>query len=71
MRAQLRLRPHNFSAGDMIIEVWHNGVFLATITGTDGPGVRVISKYIRNTSDAITIEVVEPTTINISLDPKQ
>jgi len=28
-----------------VVEVWHDGQFLATITGAEGPGVRVISKH--------------------------
>jgi hypothetical protein len=29
----------------LALEVWHDGQFIATVTGADGPGVRVISKH--------------------------
>jgi hypothetical protein len=27
-----------------VVEVWHDGKFLATITGTEGPGVKIVTK---------------------------
>lgn len=45
MKAELRVKPHSVLPGVQIIEVWHDGRFVATVTGADGPGVRVISKH--------------------------
>jgi hypothetical protein len=28
-----------------VIELWHDGLFIGQVTGADGPGVRIISKY--------------------------
>ncbi len=53
MRTELRAVPHSIVPGATIFEVWHDGQFIATVTGADGPGVRVISKH------AITARVVE------------
>ncbi len=45
MKTELRAVPHSIVPGATIFEVWHNGQFIATVTGADGPGVRVISKH--------------------------
>jgi hypothetical protein len=44
---ELRARPHHVRPGATVIEVWHDGQFVATVTAAsaDGPGVTVISKY--------------------------
>lgn len=46
MKAELKLHDHDVLPGQKIIEVWYRGVMIATIAGADGPGVRVISKFI-------------------------
>jgi hypothetical protein len=46
MKSELRVVPHSELPGQNVIEVWHDGEFIATVTGATGPGVRVISKYI-------------------------
>jgi hypothetical protein len=46
MKAELRLRPHTGLSDARVIEVWYGGQFIATVTGADGPGVRVISKHL-------------------------
>ena len=46
MKTELRLRPHTITPSSTIVEVWHEGRFLATITGADGPGVRIITKHL-------------------------
>ncbi len=45
MKTELRCRPHGVIPGAMIFEVWYGDEFIGQVTGTDGPGVRVISKY--------------------------
>ena len=45
MKTELRAVPHSIVPGAVIFEVWHDGQFIATVTGADGPGVRVISKH--------------------------
>jgi hypothetical protein len=45
MKTELRAVPHAIVTGPAFFEVWHEGQFIATITGADGPGVRVISKH--------------------------
>jgi hypothetical protein len=45
MKSELRLCPHKVLPDTRIIEVWHNGQMIATVAGTDGPGVRIISKH--------------------------
>jgi hypothetical protein len=42
MKTELRADPHSVT-GVTILELWHDGQFIATVT--DGPGVRVISKH--------------------------
>lgn len=44
-KSQLRLKPHNYLPGEQLIEIWWDGKFIGTVTGADGPGIRVISKY--------------------------
>jgi hypothetical protein len=45
MKTELRAVPHSIVPGHRIFEVWHDGQFIATVTGADGPGVRVVSKH--------------------------
>ena len=44
-KSKLKVGPHLISSLENAIEVWHGGKMIATVYGTDGPGVRVISKY--------------------------
>ncbi len=45
MKTELRAVPHTTRPGVTVFEVWHDGQFIASITGADGPGVRVFSKH--------------------------
>lgn len=45
MKTELRLKPHYVLPGPQIVEIWHDGKLIGTVTGADGPGVRIISKY--------------------------
>jgi hypothetical protein len=40
MKSKLRLQSHSIATGENIIEVWHEGTFLATIAGGEGPSAR-------------------------------
>jgi hypothetical protein len=45
-KTELRLADHSILPGQKVIEVIHGGRLLCTITGADGPGVRIVSKHI-------------------------
>lgn len=40
MKTELRLRP---GSNQVVVELWHDGDLIGTITGAYGPGVRIIS----------------------------
>ncbi len=46
MKSLLSVNPHRVLPGEQVVEVWYGGVLIATVAGADGPGVRVISKFI-------------------------
>lgn len=43
MKSILKLVDHSILPGQKLIEVWHNGIFIGTVAGTDGPGVRFLT----------------------------
>jgi hypothetical protein len=45
MKSKLRLQSHSIATGENIIEVWHEGTFLATIARREGPTVRIVAKH--------------------------
>lgn len=45
MKTELRAVPHTIVPGTTIFEVWHDDQFIASITGAEGPGVRILSKH--------------------------
>lgn len=45
MKTELRQRPHNLVPGAQVFEIWYGGALIGQVTGADGPGVRIISKY--------------------------
>ena len=45
MKTELRLAPHSQIHGANVVKLWHDGKLIGTVTGADGPGCRVISKY--------------------------
>ena len=49
MKAPLELKPHSVLPGQQVVEVTWNGRLVCTVTGADGPGVRIISKYTPDT----------------------
>jgi len=44
MKTELRVQPHSLTPA-AVVEVWHDGQMIATIDGSDGPGVRVVTKH--------------------------
>lgn len=45
MKSELRVKAHSVLPGAQMVEVWYGGEMVATVTGADGPGVRVVLKY--------------------------
>ena len=45
MKTELRARPHSVLPGHTVVEVWWKDQFIGEVTGADGPGVRVLSKF--------------------------
>ena len=68
MKTELRVSPHSVLAGQFVVEVWHDGQFIATVAGTDDPGVRVISKH--PMSAAIVCDI-PPMAIEIRIDKER
>ena len=60
MKSELRLKPHSVLPGANVIEVVWNGRLVCTITGADGPGVRIISKFISQENPECSVEPAEP-----------
>jgi len=46
MKTTIRLARHSVLPDTNVVEVWHGGEFIATITGSDARGVRIISKFL-------------------------
>ena len=55
MKAILKPAPHTAHPGDCV-EVWFDGEMVAVIYGADGPGVRVVSKYIDETTTTVAMQ---------------
>jgi hypothetical protein len=45
MKTELRAEKYSVQAGQTIIELWHDGYFIGTVAGADGPGVKIITKH--------------------------
>lgn len=56
-KSELRLDPHRVLNDALVIEVWHDGEFIAAVYGADGPGVRVVSKH-RLHADATSVGAI-------------
>jgi hypothetical protein len=53
----------------MDLYAWHDGTLIGTVVGADGPGVRIISKYLRNSGDAIRISLGDTPALEVALGP--
>ena len=60
-RTQLRLAAHSVRVGDAIIEVWYDGEFIAQVTTSEGPRIKVISKYEK------TAAMIEPLMLEVRI----
>lgn len=57
MKAEIRVRPHGGLSGQNLIEVFYDGHFIATVVGADGPGIRIVSRYLNaSTTGGLTIK---------------
>jgi|ERR1041385_6287614 len=56
MRAELRVKGHGILRGQLMVEVWYAGKFIAAVYGTDGPGVRIVSKPLRKKPTAMPVQ---------------
>lgn len=45
MKTKLEMGIHSILPGQNVIEIWYGNQMIGTVTGADGPGVRIISKY--------------------------
>lgn len=68
MKSELRLVDHKVLPGERVIEVWYGGEFVATVTGADGPGVNVISKYPITAIDVPTR--IGPRAVTVKIAPR-
>lgn len=48
IKSELRMANHDILPGVKVIEIWYNGEFIGQVTGADGPGIRLTSKYQRD-----------------------
>jgi hypothetical protein len=63
MKTQLRLVSHSMLPGANVVEIWYGEQFIGTVAGSDGPGVRVLSKHpveVVNAAPMITEVRIEP-----------
>jgi hypothetical protein len=44
-KSELKIVPHYIHPEQNVVEVWYEEKLVATVYGSDGPGVRVISKH--------------------------
>lgn len=44
MKAKLNLTPHLVLENERTIEIWYEDHLVCTVTGADGPGVRIVSR---------------------------
>jgi hypothetical protein len=45
MKTELHSKPHSMVPSQTVVEAWHDGKLLATITGMEGPGVKIVTKH--------------------------
>jgi len=51
MKTKIKAVPHTQLPGENVVEVTYNGRLLCTIVGADGPGIRIISRYVGEVTD--------------------
>jgi len=45
VKSVLQIRPHSLLSDANVVAIWYGDELIATATGADGPGLRVISRY--------------------------
>lgn len=45
MKTELRPKNHDSLPGHIVVELWHEGVLIGAIYGSDGPGFRLITRF--------------------------
>lgn len=69
MRTRIEVKPHSITPGAHVVELWYGDRFVGTVVGRpDGPGVRILSKYLTIMGDAIYLDLVEPLTLECRFD---
>lgn len=64
MKSELKVCAHKAIPGHLVVEIWHDGKFVGTVAGADGPGVRVLS---RHPLTAVTEDGGDPNVMNIKI----
>lgn len=65
-KTELRIAPHEVMPGHMVIEAWYDGRLVCTVTGRDGPGLRVISKHHLSVKDVVRNPLLDIIEIEVS-----
>lgn len=68
MKSVLKLDLHKVLPGQQVVEVWHGEQFIGTVTGADGPGVRIVSKHFMETAFCLG-GAVEPHVMEVRIKP--
>ena len=71
MKSELRLVQHKELPDHAVIEVWHDGEFIAAVYGADGPGVRVVSKHHLLAQPMESVKNLSRNVIEVSVKPKE
>lgn len=64
---RLQLAPHT-RTNDTVVEIWEGSLMIGVIYPHPG-GVKIISKYIENRPDLVTIDPAEPPALIVRLFP--
>lgn len=72
MKTTLHVVPHSVLPDHHVVEIWFENKLLGTITGADGPGVRILSKHIDPSDFAISFSAIGPpvTIVEVPIKPR-
>jgi hypothetical protein len=62
MKTTLKVSDHTILPGEKVVEIWWMDRLIGQITGADGPGVRIFSKYAIRT-ESVDHERATPITV--------
>jgi hypothetical protein len=68
MTTTLKLGTQHLVTGSAVCEIWHAGEMIGTIYAA-ARGVKIVSKYIENTTDLVIIEAAEPPALLVNILP--